>query len=202
MLLQHGNANEEIEQSGHRENSHPGARQCSGLTVPKHKDETAAQCVRHEDVANPQQVGMGEPETEQPEHAPVVQGGSSPASGFDSICEQAYTGTEQHGENGDELGVGQQMAKEPDCEIDSGQVSPHRRIEVGRFRHREHLNVHDQNAQHGETAQDVQAGNAAACRGTRIAGCFEWRRALRLSHFANVRHDRSIADPRSVPEVN
>ena len=152
-----------MEQGGHRENGHPSARQSPRLAVPQKEDKASAQCVGYEYVANPQQISVGEPKAEQPEHAPVVQRGGSTAAGFDPVREQAYTGAEQHGEYGDEFGVGQQMAEVPDREVDAGQVSPHRRIQVGRFWHRECLDIHDQDAQNGETAQDVQAGDAVAC---------------------------------------
>ena len=105
---------------------------------------------------------MGESEDEQPKHAPVVQGDGSPAAGFGPVREQADPGAEQHGENGDELGVGQEMTDEPGHEVDTGQVTPCRRVQIGGFGHREHLDVHDQDAQHREAAQDVQAGDAAS----------------------------------------
>ena len=62
---------------------------------------------------------------------------------------------EQHREDRHELLIGEHPSRQPDEEVRALQVAVGRRVEIGRPGHRECLDVHHQDAEQGETAQDV-----------------------------------------------
>ena len=113
---------------------------------------------------------MEQAENQQPEHPPVVHGGGSPAAGLRPVREQANARPEQNREQRHEFLIGQDMADQPNRQVDAGQIAPCRRIHVGGGRHGERLHVHDENAEHGKAPEYIEAPNALAGGDRRIGG--------------------------------
>ena len=103
-----------------------------------------------------EEVGVGQAERQQPTHAAVVPHRGPSAPGLDPVGEEADSGAEQEGKEGEELLAGEQVTQGPDAEVDPREVAPGRRVAVRRDRHREELDIHHQDAEQSEAAQHVQ----------------------------------------------
>ena len=105
---------------------------------------------------------MGQTENQQPEHSPVVHGGGSPAARLGPLRKQADARPEQNRKQRHEFPVGQNMAGQPNRQVDTGEIAPRGGIQVRGARHGERLHVHDQNAEHGKPPEHIKALNALA----------------------------------------
>jgi hypothetical protein len=94
-------------------------------------------------------------EHQQREHAAVVNRGRVDAALGGSRRHQHNAGAEQPREDRHELLVEEQVAESPHAEIGQAAIAERRRVEVGGHRHREHLDVHDQDAQQRDAAKQI-----------------------------------------------
>ncbi len=159
---QQGGADKQNQQARHREERQSGDQQGPRPPAARQVHQTTADRVRHQDVADPEEVGVGQSERQQPAHAAVVPDRGPPAPRLDPVGKETDSGAEQQGKEREELLAGEQLTQGPDAEVDPREVAPRRRIAVRRDRHREELDVHHQDAQQRETAQHVQAPDPGA----------------------------------------
>ena len=88
--------------------------------------------------------------------------GRWPSAAFlDPRRQKEHARTEEQREDRHELLIRKQMAGGPDDEVAPGGFAKRKGIDERRKRHREQLNVHHQDAEHGEPAQDGSIGGDA-----------------------------------------
>ncbi len=126
----------------------------------KQVDHAAAQGVRHQDVARPDQQGVDQADDQQPGHAAVVDAGGRQVGPVAPLVHQYDARPEEHRKQGHELGAGEHLAEPPDRQIDPADGPGGVGVEVGGFDHRERADVDDQDAEQGEAAQHVDGDDA------------------------------------------
>src|SRR6476660_2510532 len=164
------------------------------------EDHQSAQSVSHKNVPTPQHVRMCEPNQNQPPHAPVMECCRIFTSGFHSTGHQENASSEEHGKNGDEFLVGEQMGEEPYVKVRSRQISSGRGIPICCADHREGLDIHGKNSQQCESPQYIDAVYALFLNQElrempvvqiKTQNSFENRRASHRSHLAGSSAMRS-----------
>ena len=121
-------------------------------------DEQAGDCISEQDVARPKHVAMQGTENEQQQLPASVQRLEVHAARHGTLRHDDDPGAEQHRENRHELQVEEQVGEEPDAEVVPLGAAHQERIDVGRIRHGKRVDVHDENAEHGNAAQRVDGG--------------------------------------------
>ena len=135
-------------------------RQFSWRGVPEEENEQGADAVEVEDVAKPEEMGVQEPKGDQPAASPEVQETGRSASGPGPFDEEQHPGAKEQREEAHELGVEEDVTELPHPQVDAGEIPESGRVAVGGHRHRKALDVHHQDAQQRETAQDIEAHDA------------------------------------------
>ena len=150
----------DVEGRSNREQGCPQRHQPPRRQAAQRVDQHAAHRVGEEDVAVPEQVGVEQPDDQQPAHAPVVHPAGAAAARLGPPRHQDDARAEQHREDRHELLVGEHSPRQPDVEVRAFEVAVGGGVEVGRLGHRERLDVHDEDAEQGEPAQDVDRDDA------------------------------------------
>ena len=107
----------------------------------------------------PQEVRMEQPDDQQPSHPAVVRP-PGVAARLGPPRHQDDARTEEHREDRHELLVGEHPAGHPDVEVRPFEVAVGGRVEVRRLGHRERLDVHEEDAEQRDAAQDVDGVDA------------------------------------------
>ena len=158
--VRHRPTEEEIKKEGHGEDQQPESQQPTGAHLAEQVNPQPANPVDEENVAEPEQVRVQQSEDDQPERAAVVQTRRPAAGRLDSRCHQHDARAEQHREDRHEFLIEEDVRDEPDHVVRPGQVPVGGRVEVGGLDHRERLDVHDEDSQQGDPAQNVQCDDA------------------------------------------
>ena len=103
---------------------------------------------------------MGQAEEQEPEVAAVMQGPGALTARVQFLGHEQDACAEEQGEDGHELLVGEDVAQRPDPAVCPGQVAVDGRVGIGGCGHGEALDIHDENAQQGEAAQDVDGDDS------------------------------------------
>ena len=133
----------------------PQDDQGAWLQVSEEIEQQPALGVEHQNVAPPDQVGVNQPDHEQPEYASKIDAANASAASFGPLIHQDQPRAEEHREDGHHLGFEDQMIEEPDHAIEAFKASAAHRVAVRSARPGEPDDVHRQNAQKREAAEHV-----------------------------------------------
>src|SRR5580698_1100791 len=122
----------------------------------------AAHRVDVENVAGPDEVAVNQAEEKQPEHAAIVNVGGAGGSAFanEAVDQQVDAGAESHREDRAHLSVGHDRDDEPGEEIFAGVAAGGDGIVVRGERETKAGDIHEENAEEGETANGIEPGDA------------------------------------------
>ena len=142
-----------------RQDAHPRDDQPLRAGVAEPIEQHPAQPVAVQNVTRPEQdIGVHQAEQDEPQVASVVDTGQT---GRDPLRQRAIrhqhdAGAEQHREDRAHLAVEQDGVEEPDADVETGVPPRHLRRGVGGERQPHRHDVHHQDAEHGDAAQDVE----------------------------------------------
>jgi len=109
-----------------------------------------------QDVAEPDEIGVQQAEHHQPGTSAEKDGRESRAARLGAMHHQHQSGPVQHREDAHELLVEEQVREVPHAHVYCVATAHDQRVVIGCQRHRERVDVHDQDAHHGNTAQGVK----------------------------------------------
>ena len=144
---------------GHDEDPDTEADQRAGCPVPQRHDERRGDGIDHQDVALPQEA-VQKADAQQQQVAPQAEQHRSAALGPRAVGEQGDAGAEQQREEAHHLLVGEDLAEAADDPVEHRVGPAAVEVEVGRGRHRERHDVHQQDAQRRPPADGVEIGDA------------------------------------------
>ena len=130
--------------------------QAPGSKTARWIDPEPTQRVQNQNVAMPEQIRVQQSKDEKPRHPPVVDPSGPAAALGDSRCHEKDPRAEQQGEDRHEFLIDEQVHRRPDEKVASGGRSNRGGVEIRREGHREHLDVHQQDAQHGAAAKHIE----------------------------------------------
>ncbi|MYA80769.1 MAG: hypothetical protein F4X39_09640 [Acidobacteriia bacterium] len=98
---------------------------------------------------------------------------------------------EEHREDRHELLVGKHSARRPDVQVHAREIAVGGRVEVRRLRHRECLDIHHEDAEQGDAAQNVDCVDTRVLGdwfgvGTRHGDVASWEDMLIMEHGFGV----------------
>lgn len=157
---------------GHAHENEPKHELRDGGQMPQGIHRETAGRVMHEDVAMPEEIGMGKADQEQDRHPPEVQGkGRVGLPGGRPIGHEENPGPEEHREDTHELEAGKEFGEVGEHAVDPADVPVEPGNRVRGLGQGEGLDVHHEDAEHRHAAEDIERANP-----------------LRRGHRGNRRH--------------
>src|SRR5688572_2925989 len=138
-----------------RENGQPENELTPGSEAARGIDHQSADRVEHKDVAVPDQICMRQSERQQPEHPAVMDQRRPPAALRNPRGHEQHARPKEQREHRHELRIREHVVDGPDGEVAGRWLPEGRGVEIGREGHGERLNIQDQDAEHGDAADDV-----------------------------------------------
>ena len=191
---------------GHRhvggEQDQPGRDEEAHRRFAEHEQDHAHRRVEGEDVAEPDQVIMEQPEDQQPAHAPEMDDLGRELGRLGALDHQQCAGAEQQGEQTPHLPVDQDEIRRPDPEIRAARAAIDRRVEIGAKGHGEGDHVDREDAHHRDAAKQVErddpfflSGGRHVWISSRVSGARAGSSASARTRFRRPRRPSHRPDP-------